>query len=1239
MAIHIKRRHQRPGLVVSGNFSENTATGRFNQQLAQAFHHTQNYALGIFADEINALPLSLSAYANHLPSQIAVQIEHRAVPVLIPPDQGHWIIAQPWEYGALPVDWLETLQHEADDVWVHNPHNLQHFLQAGISPERVFLIPPGVDTEVFQPEGNHFSLPAKHADTCCFLFEGQTLWYSGLDILLKAFQAEFLDDEKVSLVCLCPPESGEAFQELLTQLEQAIAHEALPITLIHQNLSREERAALYRRCQYLVYPCRGEGVGAHLWEAAACGLPLILSALPGHFGIPDAAPVQWLTGRDLKQHEARIAGMTTQVPPFWYEVSSEELRFALRQGLEQPQDRALSFALEIQKHYTWAQRFTSLHKRVTQVIAQPVHRLSQSNLQKETLNALQAIEKKNWSQALKHFETVLREKPDDALVVSHLASVYIERGEYAKALAQLLPLLQAGESRANIYHLTGVALFHLKAWSLAQAFFSQVLIQQPDHPGALASLPLSQEKAHQPGDQSAHYLIYEQCLSKPSSQRTATLTLCMIVKNESLFLRQCLESVQGLVDQIVVVDTGSNDDTPDIAREMGAEVYDFAWTGSFAEARNYSLMQARCDWILILDADEVFAPESRMNLMALINQAHINVTLYLPKIRNLSERDNHVDIVEHYMVRLFPNHPDICFTGDIHEQIQIKNPELSTEKLMAPDLLLLHYGYTGEVMDSKDKYTRNLALLKETINTDPDNPFHWFNLGLTYSNNQEKEEALAAFQKAVSLSQNLETLPPYMAACHNYILSVLTQLDRYEEARQHAHNAPDLCQESPDYWLNYGVLWNALEDPEKALMAFKKALDMRRKSYQAVVSDHSSTTWKPLAGMGNTYLLLGELSQADHYFRRAVKENPHQPSILVGLLQLAVYRKDIPKAEAYLEALNPLQDKLDSAALAQVALEKARLELLKGGSIEHSLSQLLASGADPKIETQARVELALLKARQNKFSEAQEVLTPLLDQPTQVESSLRLFYQGGAFEELLALLKGIVKTKDMPTAQDYANLGAVYLQLKQEKEARTYFEQALQLNPEQADALHNLGVIALQQDQLETASTYFQRALSADPTSFESHLDLAKIALHQTQWSLADHHLAQAHTLQPKHIEVMALQAWSAEQNGDLDLASQRYLDILEEDPYHQDSLIQLGLLLSEAGAYGEALQLFEKALDLGNTSLALYNGIGLCFLQTERYVEARNAFLLALQQAPNQPELQRAVQLADTLSGQAPLC
>src|SRR5438132_13758737 len=87
-------------------------------------------------------------------------------------------------------------------------------------------------------------------------------------------------------------------------------------------------------------------------------------------------------------------------------------------------------------------------------------------------------------------------------------------------------------------------------------------------------------------------------------------SLCMIVRNEEQNLAACLESVADLMDEIVVVDTGSNDRTGDVARRFGARVFDFPWVDSFAAARNESLRRATGDWIFWLDADErINAPD------------------------------------------------------------------------------------------------------------------------------------------------------------------------------------------------------------------------------------------------------------------------------------------------------------------------------------------------------------------------------------------------------------------------------------------------------------------------------------------------------------------------------------------------------------------------------------------------------------------------------------------------------
>src|SRR5690348_3827247 len=93
--------------------------------------------------------------------------------------------------------------------------------------------------------------------------------------------------------------------------------------------------------------------------------------------------------------------------------------------------------------------------------------------------------------------------------------------------------------------------------------------------------------------------------------RNDTISLCMIVKNEEKYLERCLKSVEGVVDEIIIVDTGSTDQTTEIAEKFGAKILRYQWNDDFSSARNYSLKNAKCDWILILDADEELDIQSK----------------------------------------------------------------------------------------------------------------------------------------------------------------------------------------------------------------------------------------------------------------------------------------------------------------------------------------------------------------------------------------------------------------------------------------------------------------------------------------------------------------------------------------------------------------------------------------------------------------------------------------------------
>lgn len=1244
MALKISKLKHKPGLAIAGPLASGGFYSHFNLRLAAELQQSGVYELGLFADEGGAeVEPQLRPTLGRLPRELKFQIEHRTLPVMQPPARGHWVLAQPWEYGSLPIEWQPLFRYSADEIWVHTPNNLEAYLREGVDAERLVRVPMGVDPQYFLPVGPKLELPGTRPFK--FLFVGESLWYSGLDTLLQAFYEEFLPDEQVSLMVMewteAPQSSRQATLDKLHALQRE--PDCPPIHYIDRRMSDGERAALYRSCQALVYPCRAEAFGVQVLEAAACGLPMILADLEGHFGLPESDSVTWLPTRLSRQAEARIGGLATLNQPIWSEVNPIELRQRLREFYEQrdraPAAGAQALAETVRQDYAWSTIAAQVRGRLEALASQPVFREEQNRLQQETLRGLEAMDAGDSDRALEMLQEVQASVPQDPMLLLDLAGLQIQREAYPEALAYLEQALPMAPSHPNLYHATGIALYHLDAWRLAADYFARTLKLQPDHKGAFESLAPAQQRAGEADDRSQDFAGLEAWLIGQSDTKARpTLSLCMIVKNEEAFLRQCLESVKGAVDEIVIADTGSTDGTREIALEFGAKLVDFEWNESFSDARNASLAQATSDWILVLDADEVISPETLPNLHQLISIPQPVQAGYLLKIRNLHAEDNEVDVVEHFMMRLFPNDPELRFHGVIHEQLGPVDAERPFDRLVAPDVLILHYGYIGKTMTDRDKYKRNLELIRTSITQEPENPFHWFNLGLTHRINREEDEALAAFEEAVELSRKLAHLPTYMAACYSYIISLLIERGAFAQALESCEQVPLECHQSPDFWVNFGSVWNGLGEYDKAVEAFERAMAMRSSAFTSVVSDRAATTWKPYAGIGNTYLMQNKLDQADYYFRRALKENAHNPEILLGLGRLALMRQSAEQADYYFQRLleHPQAGELRFTG----RYEMARARLLQGQEEEacHLLEGLLSEELGDALRTTVKSELSQIYLRQNRVVEASEMLEGLTDSEALMQALTLFYQQQGAYHKLVEMFSELIQKAERPNPQYFKHRGTAQLQLGEFAAAQTDFEQALALDGKDAESEHNLGVIALQNDDLAGARSHFERALTLNPELFESLLDLGKLEIYEQNAEAALIHLKAAYALNPRHRELLETQAFVEYGLGHSAEASGLYLDLIELNPGHTEAMIQLGYILNEAGEYGRALQLFEKALDLGATSLVLYNGVGLAFLQTDRYADARNAFLLALQQDPDNLELQRAVQLTDQLCNQSPL-
>lgn len=197
------------------------------------------------------------------------------------------------------------------------------------------------------------------------------------------------------------------------------------------------------------------------------------------------------------------------------------------------------------------------------------------------------------------------------------------------------------------------------------------------------------------------------------------ISACLIVKNEQPFLDGCLLSLRDLVDEVVIVDTGSTDASIDIARSHGARVIKWAWRNDFAAARNVGLDAAGSEWLLYIDADERLVTPSREALRQGLAAPDVFAANMKFRVRS--------NATLYREFRLFRNDARLRFKGAIHETIR---PDLKLlvdagGRTVDTDATLVHLGYDG---DMTHKYRRNLPLLREAIRCDPDRIYYWNDL-------------------------------------------------------------------------------------------------------------------------------------------------------------------------------------------------------------------------------------------------------------------------------------------------------------------------------------------------------------------------------------------------------------------------------------------------------------------------------------------------------------------------------
>ena len=399
------------------------------------------------------------------------------------------------------------------------------------------------------------------------------------------------------------------------------------------------------------------------------------------------------------------------------------------------------------------------------------------------------------------------------------------------------------------------------------------------------------------------------------SPATPRVSLCLIVKNEEKNLPACLESAADLVDEIVVVDTGSTDQTKEIAARFGAKVVDFPWIDSFSAARNESLRHATGQWIFWMDADDRLDADNRTKLRSLFATLKTENAAYSMKCLCLPDAETGTaTVVDH--IRLFRNDPALRWEHRVHEQIL---PAIRRQggDVRWSGVVVQHAGYQDATVRKK-KLQRDLRLLKQEHAELGDHPFTLFNLGSVHQEQGDYAAALHCLRRSLELSHPSDSIVRKLYALIVHCLRTQGQL---KEALAACLEGRRLYPDDAELLFSEALLRRDQQDLDGAAVCLHQLLNSKPAAHFASV-DAGLRGYKARQNLGVVYRQQGKVAEAERQWQAVLAERPDfvPAGLALGELYLTQERwTDLQATAQRLEA-QP-QSRMEAAVL------RARAEL------------------------------------------------------------------------------------------------------------------------------------------------------------------------------------------------------------------------------------------------------------------------------------------------------------------------
>jgi tetratricopeptide (TPR) repeat protein len=433
-------------------------------------------------------------------------------------------------------------------------------------------------------------------------------------------------------------------------------------------------------------------------------------------------------------------------------------------------------------------------------------------------------------------------------------------------------------------------------------------------------------------------------LSMPPRPR---LSLCMIVRDNASTIEPCLESIRPWVDEMIVVDTGSVDETPEICRRMGAKVFSFPWIDDFSAARNESLRHATGEWLFWMDSDDTIDEANGRKLREAANSNCPDSVLGFVMQVHCPGPDDELTVVDH--VKLFRNRPEIRFEGRIHEQV-IRSIRTARGIIAWSDAFVLHSGSDVTAEGKAKKIERDLRILKKDFEERPEHPFVLFNLGMTYNDAQDHELAVDFLKRCLSASPWEQS---HVRKAYALLVMSLTQLERISEAVEVCSAGRKLYPLDAELLFRQGILAMEMGQFPEAVAAFRGAMRSREPRHFSSL-DPGITGYKARNNLALAHEKLSQHDQAELHWRIILAERPGFRPAWRGLGEslLASERRETLRLEIEQRRKPPVQQaaslvleaKLHQACgapgEARACLERAAREFPADPQCQEALSQL-----------------------------------------------------------------------------------------------------------------------------------------------------------------------------------------------------------------------------------------------------------------------------------------------------------